>query len=379
MPLDSELLEGLLHEPEGTSLDFKSTQYPFEHATDKEKSELLKDILAFANSWRRTTAYILIGVDEVKGGRSNVVGIRKHLDDADLHQFVNGKTQRPVEFSYQVIPIEGTTIGAIEIPLQERPTYLKKRYGKLREHEVPIRDGSSTRPATPDEIAKMGAEEVIGGTPQLCLQWANLTDHTALSSPQVIQSVILEPQLPPDTFTRRRHHPLGTDPFSNPNYSREVIAYAAKRALLTALGLRLENGSGVVGKRIRFVGHVDKSPGLTIYDLIDDPPSRSRDLFVSSHFADSMFESPSDIDLNIREYTDRWEIDIDFGDVRPRDEAWTTNELFIGSLNPGVLILQGELRGDNLPEPLRCELEVQIEVERREMEMEDIAPYLDQE
>ena len=376
MPLDSKSLEGLLHEPEGTSLDFKSAQYPFEHASDEEKSELLKDILAFANSWRRTTAYILIGVDEVKGGRSNVVGIGKHLDDAKLHQFVNGKTQRPVEFTYQVIPMEGTTIGAIEIPLQERPTYLKKRYGKLREHEVPIRDGSSTRPATPDEIAKMGAEEVIGGTPQLSLQWASLEDHTALSSPQTIRSVILAPQFPPDTFKRRRHHLLGTDPLSNPDYSREVIAYAAKRAFLTALGLRLENGSSVVGKRIRFVGHVIKSSGLTICDWIDDPPSR--DLFISSRFADSMVGSPSDIDLNVREYPDRWEIDIDFGDVRPRDEAWTTNGLFIGSLDPGVLILQGELRGDNLPEPLRCDLEVQIEVERREMEMDDIAPYWDQ-
>ena len=94
--------------------------------------------MAFANSWRRTTAYILIGVEEVKGGRSNVVGVVKHVDDASLHQFVNGKTQRPVEFSYQVISIEGTTIGAIEIPLQERPTYLKKRFGILREHEVKV-------------------------------------------------------------------------------------------------------------------------------------------------------------------------------------------------------------------------------------------------
>ena len=166
MPLDSNLLEALIHESEGTSLDFKSAQYPFEKATDEEKSELLKDILAFANSWRRTTAYILIGVNEVKGGRSNIVGVAKHLDDAKLHQFVNGKTQRPVEFSYQEITIEGTTIGAIEIPLQERPTYLRRRYGKLSAHEVPIRDGSSTRAATPDEIAKMGAEQAIGSTPE---------------------------------------------------------------------------------------------------------------------------------------------------------------------------------------------------------------------
>ena len=167
MPLDLKILECLLNEAEGASLDFKSAQYPFENAHKGEKVELLKDILAFANSWRRTTAYILIGVDEVKGGRSNIVGVDKHLDDASLHQFVNGKTQSPVEFNYQVIQIEGTTIGAIEIPSQKRPIYLNKNFERLNAREVFIRDGSSTRTATPEEIAKMGAEEVISGTPLL--------------------------------------------------------------------------------------------------------------------------------------------------------------------------------------------------------------------
>ena len=375
MSLDSKLLESLLHEPEGTSLDFKSAQYHFEYATDEEKSELLKDILAFANSWRRTTAYILIGVEEVKGGRSNIVGVEKHLDDATLHQFVNGKTQRAVEFSYQVIPTEETTIGVIEIPLQERPTHLKKRYGKLREHEVPIRDGSSTRAATPDEIAKMGAADAIDGMPLLSLKWADPTDHSVLSSPQPIRSVILEPLFPPDTFARPSHHISGVDPLSNPNYSRQVIAYAAERAFLTPLGLRLENRSSVVGKRIRFIGHVVKSAGMAIHGWIDDPPSR--DLLIPSRIADSMVRSPSEKDLNVREYANRWEIDIDFGDVRPRDEAWTTNGLFIGSINPGVVSLRGEFRGDNLPDPIECVLEARIEVDRRAMAIEDIAPFWD--
>ena len=167
MPLDLKLLESLLHEAEGTSLDFKSAQYRFENAHDGEKAELLKDILALANSWRRTTAYILIGVEEVNGGRSNVVGVEKHLEDASLHQFVNGKTQRPVEFNYQAIQIDGTTIGAIEIPLQKRPVYLNRRFDGLAAHEVFIRDGSSTRAATPEEIAKMGADEVVSETPIL--------------------------------------------------------------------------------------------------------------------------------------------------------------------------------------------------------------------
>jgi hypothetical protein len=52
------LLERLLNEAESTALDFKQSQYPFENASKEQKSELLKDILAFANSWRRTDALL---------------------------------------------------------------------------------------------------------------------------------------------------------------------------------------------------------------------------------------------------------------------------------------------------------------------------------
>ena len=56
MPIDSNLLEQLLHEEEGAALDFKRDQYAFEGAGNEAKSELLKDILAFTNAWRQTTA-----------------------------------------------------------------------------------------------------------------------------------------------------------------------------------------------------------------------------------------------------------------------------------------------------------------------------------
>jgi schlafen family protein len=117
---------------------------------------LLKDILAFANSWRRSDAFILIGVQEVTGGRSNVVGVSTHLPDAALQQFVNSKVQRPLAFSYEAYPVENVQIGVIHIPLQDRPFYLKKDYGKLKANTVYIRRSSSTDEASPDEVAKMG-------------------------------------------------------------------------------------------------------------------------------------------------------------------------------------------------------------------------------
>ena len=96
--IQSELIEQLLLEDEGAALDFKRKQYPFVGASKEEKSELLKDVLAFANAFRRSDAYILVGVEEQRGARSEVVGVSTHLDDANLQQFVNSKTQAPVTF-----------------------------------------------------------------------------------------------------------------------------------------------------------------------------------------------------------------------------------------------------------------------------------------
>ena len=173
MAFDSQILESLLYQPEGPALDFKEMQYRFNNANDHDKSELLKDILALANSWRLTTAYILIGVREVKGGRGKILGVNDHLDDAILHQFVNSKTQRPVQFSHQQFFIEGVEIDIIQIPIQDRPVFLTRPFGKLKANEVKVRDGSSTRNATPDEIAKMGTDQTLSGALQSTSGWTS--------------------------------------------------------------------------------------------------------------------------------------------------------------------------------------------------------------
>jgi hypothetical protein len=154
--MNDSLMEQLLHEGESSSLDYKRNQYPFVGATDDDKSELLKDILAFANGWRHTEAYILIGVEEVAGGRSTVLGVSHHISENDLQQFVNVKTNRPVTFSYTAYPFEGKQVGVITIPQQDRPIYLTKNYGKLTKHVVYYRLGTTMAIASPDEIARMG-------------------------------------------------------------------------------------------------------------------------------------------------------------------------------------------------------------------------------
>ena len=152
-------IEKLLYEEEGATLDFKREQYKFSLAGEHQKSELLKDVLAFSNAWRRVDAYILIGVEEIKGGRSKPIGIHDALDDAQLQQFINSKTQRPIEFQYSTVLLDDVKIGVIRVPVQTRPFYLKNDYGNLKKNSVYIRRGSSTDEASPEEVRDMGRSE----------------------------------------------------------------------------------------------------------------------------------------------------------------------------------------------------------------------------
>ena len=153
MPDFNELL---LH-GESERLDFKRDQYPFVGASDTAKADLLQDILCMANSMRDEPAYILVGVDAPSGQPRRVVGITTHLDDAQLQQFVNSKTNRPVKFRCFDTLLQGQTVGVFEIDLQERPIFLKVAFAHLKPQVVHTRHGSSNAIASLDEIAQMGA------------------------------------------------------------------------------------------------------------------------------------------------------------------------------------------------------------------------------
>ena len=376
--MNEELLESLLHQPEGQFLDFKEAQYRFVGANTTDKSELLKDVLAFTNSWRLTPAYVLIGVREVKGGRSEVVGVVDHLEDADLHQFVNSKTQRPVDFSYERFRTDEVEIGIIEIPLQDRPIYARNVFGKVEAGAVYIRDGSSTRKATPDEVAKMGAQQSVEAAPRLELSWADVDKRAAVLSPYHADTRFLSPFLPRDTFRlpeqRAGFMPI-IYPRPNPNFSSKVLVYAFLKACFVPLGLLLYNDSRTAAKRVRFVGSIPKPPGIIIKEYIDPLPSKEILDYLTPLILDP-FSRSDEAEVILRELPDRWEITVSFGDIRPRDSIFTDAPIWIGTAVSGAVELKGRLLADNLPDPIPCSLEVQFQVETRPMEHADVLPYL---
>lgn len=151
---DKALIQELLFRGESNVLDYKVKQYPFSGAEEAQKSELLKDILAFANAWRSETAYILVGV---KNDTLELVDLDEDIDDSRLQEFINSKTNHPVNFAYRSLDYNDTKLGLYVIPVQDRPVYVRKQFGRVMPNTVYVRRGSATVIASPSEVAKMGA------------------------------------------------------------------------------------------------------------------------------------------------------------------------------------------------------------------------------
>ena len=361
--VDSNTLENLLNEDESNYIDFKQAQYRFAGASDEEKSEILKDILAFANAWRRTDAYILIGVKEIKGGCSQVIGITDHFDDAALQQFVNSKVQKPIQFSYIAFEFEEKQVGIIKIPVQERPFYLKQKYGKLKPNVVYLRRGCSTDEAEPDEIAKMGIALVSSTQsqfPKVDCEFANPITRTLYGKEIDVTSTVLIVNESFQNFSPRQNNlsiaSIGSSP--NRNFYRELFQFYEYQSLLKKVSLRLINIGNVTAFNARVEISIVEDDLLFVHksDFPDHPQKYFN--YLASINDRVSFPAIAKIGsrLSIEKNGAGWLIIINFGNIQPKAEDWLEEPIFIGSRKPQDVRFDAIIYADNAPNPLHVPL-----------------------
>lgn len=384
--MNHALFERLLYEEESATLDFKKEQYRFAKATEEEKSELLKDILGFVNAWRRSEAYILIGVEDVRGGRGNVVGIpaTDHLDDHALQQFVNNLTNRPVLFHYEAFGFEGKQVGIIRIEEQQPcPAYLKKDYGKLKRHEVYVRRGSSTdptKPAGPDEIALMGHRSGPQSA-ELLVEFADVERDDSLGAHVSWDAEFCKMPLResiPDLTPQRQRHPafsidlssLQFDPMNrlNENYFRELAKYEFARRLFRPVRLIVKNIGHVPANSVRAELTIPAKIGVMVLGPSDlpDPPKRRAALKNSPPaFRRSLGE------VSIDKNDERFHVDIDCGHLQPGRRMWS-DVFYVGKGASGELPLSGQVLAENLSPPKDFTLLISVNVTQTRMSVDEL-------
>ncbi len=376
MGITNNLIESLLYEEEGVNLDLKLEQYKFIKASDDEKSELLKDILAFVNSWRRTDAYILIGIREVKGGRSEVVGIADLLDDAALQQFVNTKTNRPVTFSYTNYSFEGKKIAIIHITIQNRPIYLKKDFGKLKKETVYIRRGSSTGIASIDEISKMGIQSVPEtGSPELEVFFADPKTRTKLNEKQNINSLVLET---PEYSSIPDYSPKRREPYSfglhsvNYSYYRELVKFTRIRRLVSPFYLVVYKSGTSAAQDVRLEIKIDKQEGDVIVKDAYDFPNVPKSEYNTFSLANHTISRTTPYEINAKEVGDTWVVEARVEKVQAKAVHWIDDPFYIGAKQSCDVPLDIFIFSDELSAPKYQQLNVKVACEHRKVDLEDI-------
>jgi hypothetical protein len=159
-------LRTLLQQPEGPTLDFKQQWYSVYAkgaARERQKDELIKDILSLANGTVQTagqTAYLIIGAAD----EQDAEGHRELFDvgdtipsPRDILQLVNEASTPPIsDLQVEIIDLDEIHVGVITIPpdsaLHETIKILKPSDGTIYPvHMVFTRHADSVRNASSQE------------------------------------------------------------------------------------------------------------------------------------------------------------------------------------------------------------------------------------
>jgi len=171
---DLELVRGLLRRMEGDDLEFKRDQYRLE--SEKQKAELVKDIICIANTPRSGPGYVILGVATQDGRPTDVVGCVSHPDPAELGRIVAGPTQPVPTFSYRVVEYEGKTLGLLEVPPERNvPIMLRRDYGGLRKGAVYLRRNTECITGDQEDVHRIA-------------HWAKQTQDGGLEATRVLPS-----------------------------------------------------------------------------------------------------------------------------------------------------------------------------------------------
>lgn len=373
MRMDDALFETLLYQSEGPDVDFKRDQYEFIGCTDERKrSELLKDILTFANSWRRGDAHILIGVKDLGDGRRKLFGVGdNHIDDASLQQFVNSKTNRPVEFAYEPFVRNGLSFGVIRIPQQARPLYSERDYGLVKKNAVYFRRGSSCAIATPEDVHRMGVgdSERAERRPRVSLEFADLASRIRLGTARTIKIISHESHVT-ESFPNleRKRTELASLHRTNRAFWRELATYVWLQRRFARVGLSMRNSTGQLAENVRLELTVPESTGLVFTEVgsIPDYPWRSRllDFQIADPLA-ALKARPPTATPTVSRFGDYWVVSVNFGSIQPKATAWCDDPLLVSAPKAGAYVLAGKAFGDNLQEPIPCELTIEFKVDHR--------------
>lgn len=356
--LNDQLLEQLRHKGESHDLDYKVKRYAFANATDDEKSELLKDVLAMANTHRSGTAYILMGFAERTPDPAEAVGLSEldAIDDSRLQQFINDKLAAKLTFKYEERMFSGKRIAVLSIPKQKRPFYLTKPFGKVPKDTVFVRRGSATAIASPNEVAMMGATDIARGDADVDLVLLTI-DNEEFPTQFAREFVTFPENLP--NYGSQSTALFGRSLMNNEDYWREAAAYHTSWNQQIQVRIALRNHSdfalGDAHLEVTCASADRASVDILRADDLPEEPSKTDYLTPMRSVLSSVNQK-----VKVDERTQPPIAHIELGTLRPGQTVLSEADLALIPTNPGHYSLQVRIFANEIPSPLMVEHQFEV-------------------
>lgn len=383
--ISDEELEQLRFKGESTDLDFKQAQYPFSAASEHQKSELLKDILAMANAYRTATGYILIGFQDQTPHPANVMGIAAsdHIDDAALQQFVHSKVDPPLEFQYEERLFDGKHVAVISIPKQARPFAPTRDYGKVKKNTVYVRRGSSTDEASMSETQKMTlADAGVARTTRVDLR-IDTENNTPLPGSVVLNFLEFGelPDYQEDSWVDMGgglRMPMGSFRMVNSDYYRDGAEYHGSWSRAVPVRLSLANRSDFALSEVKLElscsTPAQRSTRLMRYDELPDEPESGDLAFVGRgiHGAVEQLRQRVSVEERGREPV----CHVLLGTLRPGETGIAESDIALLPSGPGDYLVRVRILAKEIATPIVHEHALTIEGEVRQLDLDDLRRLL---
>ena len=203
--------EALLRREESAKLDFKQV-VGFNGGTEHQRGELLKDIIAMANTDPGEPAYLIYGVKKEPAQLPRIKGLRDNdvIDTASLTQFVSSNVNRSIDLVMARHCAEDKILIALIITPDGDIRYATKKVGSTNMNIAYRRDNDSTSQMTPDEITDLAVRR---NRPKLALSIVSVDNG---SPPIEVRNITLRRLIRSDeyfeNFALRRHSATGLSP-----------------------------------------------------------------------------------------------------------------------------------------------------------------------
>jgi hypothetical protein len=151
--MTADEFEIIIMRSEGDTIDFKREHYDLIGGTDESKAKFIKDIISFANTIRKESAFIIIGIEALETGKV-FHGLNRNIDDAILQDQLKTRVYPIPHFSSRTVIYKGQEYGIIEIPLRRytEPIAAVVKLKGLDPGRIYMRRGSSNSEAVGKEV-----------------------------------------------------------------------------------------------------------------------------------------------------------------------------------------------------------------------------------